>query len=70
MNRISMKLSFFGVFFYFATWAFIICFLIGMPAFFFSLGQLLMLLTGAVIAIFKSRQSNVEEIGSDDDLDF
>jgi len=53
VNRISMKLSFFGVFFYFATWVFIICFFIG-----------------AVIAIFKSRQSNVEELGSDDDLDF
>jgi len=53
VNRISMKLSFFGVVFYFATWVFIVIFFIG-----------------AAIAIFRSRQSNVEEIGSDSDVDF
>lgn len=52
VNRISLKLSFFGVFFYFATWAFIVCFFIG-----------------AAISIFKSRQSNVEEIGSESEDD-
>jgi len=52
INRMSAKLNFFGIIFYFATWAFIVCFVLGI-----------------LIAIFRRRQSNIEELDSDADLE-
>jgi len=52
INRIQARMSFFGIIFYFASWIFIGCFLIG-----------------SVIAMIRSKSSNVEKREDDSDED-
>lgn len=49
---VSVRTSFFGVIFYYATWLFIAAFIIG-----------------SVIAVIKSKPSNIDERDSDSDED-
>lgn len=52
VNQISVRTSFFGVIYYYATWIFILFFFIGM-----------------IIAVFKSKASNIEARDSDSESD-
>lgn len=53
VNRISLKLTIFGVIWYYAIWVFVGTFLLGL-----------------LVALFKRRPNNAEEVDSDDEWDF